>query len=355
MEKTALKCLVVVLLIAFATVSFIACGAPAKETAAGGGVEEKQEAAEQRTYYLCSSHQSHPYFADSHLALRYAAEYFNVEIIGAGPDGWDTQAQAESIEQAIAKNPAGIITRMWDASPRDAVVKAMDKGIPVVVTEATIEDNGALCYIGLDNYQCGRDTAKELIERAGASGKVACMGNWGASNTDAKLQGVEDYLAENSDWEVVGYADDKAATADAIEAAKSIFNNYPDIDAIIGLDSSSGSGIALAMDELGMQPGDIYAVVHDREPATLEYIEAGYINATLINKTATDEYLAILLMQDWNDGGLANIPISSDNKAAGINPVPEHMYNTAAVIDADNVQYFTVDALPEIETDLYNY
>ncbi len=28
-----------------------------------------------RTYYLCSSHQAHTYFTDSHIALRYAAEF----------------------------------------------------------------------------------------------------------------------------------------------------------------------------------------------------------------------------------------------------------------------------------------
>jgi ribose transport system substrate-binding protein len=181
------------------------------------------------------------------------------------------------------------------------------------------------------------------------------MGNWGAANTDAKLAGVKDYLAEFTEWEVVVEADDKAATADAIEAAKSVFNNYPDVDAILGLDSSSGTGIATAMDELDIAPGSVKVVVHDREPATLEFIQSGYIDATLINKTATDEFLAILLMEDWNNGGLKNIPISSDNEAAGVNPIPENMYNTAAVIDADNVDYFFAENMPTFDTSLYNY
>ena len=51
------------------------------------------------------------------LALRYAAEYFQVNIIAAGPEGWDTQAQAEAIEAAVANQADGIITRMWDDSP----------------------------------------------------------------------------------------------------------------------------------------------------------------------------------------------------------------------------------------------
>lgn len=313
-----------------------------------------------RTYYLCSSHQAHTYFTDSHIALRYAAEYFQVHIVALGPDAWDTDAQAEAIEQAIAKEPAGIITRFWDATPLEAVKKATAAGVPVVVTETRIGENsedigGALTYIGLDNYQCGRDTAAKMVEFAGESGTLACMGNWGASNTDAKLQGVKDYLTENyPGWEIVAEVDDKADTASAIEAGKSIINNYSDVDAIIGLDSSSGTGISKAMEELNVQAGTYTVVVHDREPSTLEYIAKGFINATLCNKTATDEYLAILLMEDWNNGGLKNIPLSSDNAAAGICAVPENMYNSAFAITKDNVQYFTSDVMPNITTDLYN-
>ncbi len=316
--------------------------------------------AEGRTYYMCSSHQAHTYFADSHLALRYAAEYFGVNIVALGPDGWDTDAQAEAIEQAIAKEPAGIITRFWDATPLEAVRRATEAGIPVVATETRIgevqEDiGGALTYIGLDNYVCGRDTARELVKNAGESGKLVCMGNWGASNTDAKLRGVKDYLAENyPDWEIIAEVDDKAVTADAIEAGKTVINNYPDATAIVGLDSSSGTGISKAMEELNVAAGTYTVVVHDREPSTLQYIKDGYIAATLCNKTGTDEYMAILVMEDYNNGGLKNVPLSSDNAAAGINPVPDNMYNTAFTINQDNVDYFFVDVLPNIQTDLYN-
>lgn len=353
MKYRKISALLIVLLIVSV---LVACSSAEPEEAAPAAAEAAAEQPEEtRTYYMVSSHQAHPYFADSHLALRYAAEQFGVNIIAAGPEGWDTQAQAEAIEAAVANKADGIITRMWDDSPAEAVKKAMAAGIPVIMTETRTAVNPGLTYIGLDNYQTGRDTAAELIKRAGTTGSVALMGNWGASNTDAKLQGVKDYLAENSEWEVVVEADDKAATADAIEAAKSVFNNYPDIDAVVGLDSSSGTGIATAMEELDIAPGSVKVVVHDREPATLEYIGKGYIDATLINKTATDEYMAILLMEDWNIGGLKNIPISSDNAAANVNPLPENMYNTAAVIDADNVDYFVAENMPTIETSLYNY
>jgi ribose transport system substrate-binding protein len=315
-----------------------------------------------RTYYLCSSHQAHTYFTDSHIALRYAAEYFNVNIVASGPDAWDTQAQAQAIEQAISRQPAGIITRMWDNSPLDAIRQATAAGIPVVVTETRMGETqddigGALTYIGLNNYDCGRDTARELVKHAGASGRVVLMGNWGASNTDSKRQGVEDYLRENAPgWQIIATVDDKATTQDAIESGKSIINNYGSQEGlgIIGLDSSSGTGISQAMEELNVPAGRYTIVVHDREPSTLDYIEKGYIAATLINKTATDEYMAILVMEDWNNGGLKNVPLSSNNGAAGITAVPDNMYNTAFAITKDNVQYFKAAVMPDIRTSLYN-
>jgi ribose transport system substrate-binding protein len=353
----------VALLVGLVSLMLVACGD--KEEDNGGatgdvkGVYQNLDPA--REYYLVSSHQAHPYFNDSHIGLRYAAEYFNVKITAVGPDAWDTSAQAQAFEQTLAKKPAGIISRGYDSSSVDASIRAQNAGIPVVITESKPVEGrgtvveGSLTFIGLDNYQCGADTAKELIERAGDTGVVGIMGNWGASNTDAKLQGIKDYLEENAPgWSVCGEADDKATTNDAIIAAKSLINNYPEMTAILGIDSSSGSGIANAMQELNIEKGQYKVVVHDREPATLQFIEEGYIDATLINKTAGQEFVAMLVLEDWNNGGLKNMPISSDNAAAGVNPVPDNMINTAVVIDADNVQYFTTDAMPDQQTDLYN-
>lgn len=365
MKRLVLRFVVVALFLVLVAVTLVACGAPAADqNASGDGSAVKgvyQNLDPNREYYLVSSHQAHPYFNDSHIGLRYAATYFNVKIVAVGPDAWDTAAQAQAMEQTLAKKPAGIITRGYDSASNEACLKAQAAGIPVVTTESRPVEGrgetvpGCLTFIGLDNYQCGADTAAELIARAGDSGVVGIQGNWGASNTDAKLAGIKDWLANNAPgWSICGEADDKATTNDAIIAAKSLINGYPEMTAILGIDSSSGSGISNAMSELNIAAGTYKVVVHDREPATLDFIQKGYIDATLINKTAGQEFTAMLVLEDWNNGGLKNIPISSDNAAAGVNPVPDNMINTAVVIDKDNVQYFLADKIPQWETDLYN-
>lgn len=362
MKKLVMRGIVVGLIAVLLAIVLVACSAPTTANTTNGAAKKGvyQNLDPNRNYYLVSSHQAHPYFLDSHIGLRYAAEYFQVKIIAAGPDHWDTAAQAAALEQTLAKKPAGIIIRGYDSASVDASLKAQQAGIPLVCTEAKPTEGrgttvpGVLTFIGLDNYQCGADTVKELIKVAGETGVVGVQGNWGASNTDAKLQGLKDELAKHTGWSICGQADDKATTEDAITAAKSLITNYPNMTAIMGIDSSSGSGIMSAMQELNLAAGKYKVVVHDREPATLDGIQKGYIDATLINKTAGQEYMAILLLEDWNNGGVKNIPICADNAKAGVNPVPDNMFNTAVVIDKVNVQYFLRSAMPEQKTTLYN-
>jgi len=302
-----------------------------------------------RNYIYASQLQGHPYILDVHLGLDYAQEKFGVTVERIGPQGWEPVAAAAAVEQAIAQKPDGIITTLWEPGAVPGIRRAMEQGIPVIIIEAVTEDRGgALTFIGLDNYEAGVETAKELIKRGGLSGKLAVSGNWGASNTDAKVQGLSDYLAANSQWEIIGRVDDKATTSTAIEAAKTLFNTYPNITAVVGLDSSSGTGICLAAEELDKDISDLTVIVHDREDAVLECIAEGVIDATLVNKTALQAYMAVQMLEAYNDAaiGLADVPISANNAQAGVTPLPQVMYMGTEVIDQSNVTHFMRSALP---------
>ena len=334
-------------------ISVLVAGCSGSNAPAQAGESKAQEKT-QRTYYYVGVNHGHPYWYDVHQGLEFAAEKLGCKIVKAGPDNWDPKAQAEALEQTITKKPDGIIVPVFDASMLPGIKKAKENGIPVIVIEATLSEAEALCYIGLDNYQSGIETAKQLIAFGGNAGKVVVMGNWGASNTDQKLRGLEDYLKANSQWEVIAKLDDKAVTESAIEAAKTAFNNYKNLNAVVGLDSSSGAGIGAAMEELKIDPKNVTVVVHDREDTTLEYIKKGFINATLINKTASQAYQAALMLEAYNNMGGKDIPLSADNAKAGVNPIPEVMYNGSVVITKDTVDGFIHANMKKIDSPLYN-
>jgi ribose transport system substrate-binding protein len=353
-KVTAIVCVVAMLFTLFG------CTAPAASTQpeeAAAGTETSAaasaEAAKDVVYYYVGINNNHPYWYDVHQGFEYAANELGVKVVKAGVDDWDPQGQAAALEQVITKQPDGIIVPVFDASILPGLEAAAEAGIPVVAIEATMEGANVVSYIGLDNYDSGEKTAMKLIEYAGDTGKVVVMGNWGASNTDAKLSGFEDYLAANSNWEVIAKLDDKAVTETAIEQAKTAFNNYSDMTAIVGLDSSSGAGIGSAMEELNKAPGSITAIVHDREVLTLEYIQSGYLNCTLVNKTASMPFLALLILNGIVLDGMQSLPLSGDNAAAGVNAVPEICYNGTVFITQDNVENFMSDSMPQLDYDFY--
>src|SRR5580700_8786719 len=297
---------------------------------------------DKRSYVFAAGVLGHPYWNAAYACFDYAAQKFGVDIKRVGPQDWNPPAQAEAVEQSIAKKPDGIIAVLWDGSSIPPIKKAMAAGIPVVVIEANLPDSGAMAFIGLDNYQAGADTAKELIKLGGESGKVVALGNWGASNTDAKYRGFSDYLAAHSKWTILGKVDDKGTTNPAIEAAKSLLNTYNDATGIVGLDSSAGTGLGLAAEELRMDISKLTIVVNDREDAVLDYIHKGVIGASILNKTALEAYMAIELLEAYNDSkiGLADVPISTNNKSAGVTPMPENVFMGTVVVDKNNVEYF---------------
>jgi ABC-type sugar transport system substrate-binding protein len=299
-------------------------------------------AGDKRSYIFAAGVLGHPYWNAAYQGFDYAAQKFGVDIKRVGPQDWNPPAQAEAVEQSIAKKPDGIIAVLWDGSSIPPIKKAMAAGIPVVVIEANLPDSGAMAFIGLDNYQAGADTAKELIKLGGESGKVVALGNWGASNTDAKYRGFSDYLAAHSKWTILGKVDDKGTTNPAIEAAKSMLNTYNDATGVVGLDSSAGTGLGLAAEELRMDISKLTIVVNDREDAVLDYIHKGVIGASILNKTALEAYMAIELLEAYNDSkiGLADVPISTNNKSAGVTPMPENVFMGTVVVDKNNVEYF---------------
>jgi ABC-type sugar transport system substrate-binding protein len=204
-----------------------------------------------------------------------------------------------------------------------------------------------MCYIGLDNYTCGQDTAKELVRIGGNEGNYVVSGNWGASDTDEKYRGLTDYLSASTEWKEIGRVDDKAVTEDAIKAATLMFNTYSDIDGVIGLDASSGTGIGIAIEDMGLDADDYAIVVHGREEPVLDFIERGIIDSTIINKTALCAYMAIQLLESYNKMGMADVPIANNNKNAKVTPFPEYIYMGSHIVTKENVVKFMPENIPQ--------
>ena len=108
------------------------------------------------------------------------------------------------------------------------------------------------------------------------------------------------------------------------------------------------------MEELNIKPGSITVITHDREDATLEYIDKGYVTASIINKTAMQAYLAIGYLELLYTKGFANAPVSDNNQNAKFEIMPQYVYTGSVTIDKSNVQYFMHNKMKNYNTKLYH-
>ena len=65
-------------------------------------------------------------------------------------------------------------------------------------------------------------------------------------------------------------------------------------------------------------------------------------------KTALPPYLAVYLLEDYNDRKQAkDVPISADNWESGVASLPRFIYVGAVIIDQSNVQNFLRKNMPK--------
>jgi ribose transport system substrate-binding protein len=306
-----------------------AAEAPAEEAPA--------EPAKKQVYYEVNALINLPYFIDHRLGLEFAGYALGRETKYVGPVDYDMTAMINTFEQAIAEQPAGINVVGFDPALKPSIDKAIEAGIPVMTLDAEVYGSKRYTFLGTGNYNAGRVGAQTLAEAIGSKGKVALLTKVGQSNLEERIQGYKDEFAENfPEIEMVQIVDTQSDSAKAADGLKAVLQRIPDLAGVGCVEAAGGVGAATALKELDMV-GKVQIVSMDRDDGTLKFIEDGIIYASVAQKSALMTFYGTLLM----DGYVNNpVPIVSDNKAAGIIPLPEAVDTGVVVINAENAKFF---------------
>jgi ribose transport system substrate-binding protein len=290
-------------------------------------------------YIVLAVNWQHPYWID----IRTGGEYFakamgdKVKVTFAGPEAFDIPGQVDAVQQQIPKKPAGMIVACFDPALIPAINQAVEAGIPVGTFESDCPaGNKRWFFVGVDAYGAGWAMGPELIKYIGDSGKVVISTNVGASNSEEKIRGFKDYLKDFPNIEVVATVDDKTLVREGADALKPALQANPDTTAIIGINAGSGGAAATAVKELGLE-GNVHIICQDRDDITLQFIQEGVIDSTIVARTATNTYMGLLLLYQYNH---YDVPITQDNKANNVNWLPSNVDVGTIVVTKDNVQAF---------------
>lgn len=253
-----------------------------------------------------------------------------------GPSEWDVPMQISTLEQVIPGKPAGLLINGTDPGIAQAIQKAVNAGIPTVVYDSEIPNSGAHSFIGSDWYEMGRLQGERMAKLIEGKGKVACMGILGMENMEAGFKGFQDALKKYPGIEFIGKYDDKANVETAAKITADLLAANPDLAGIGGFDSNSGPGMALSVKEAG-KAGKIKLTTVDAEPEHLALVKEGVIDYLVGQKRELFTFLGAQFLFDMRH---KTLPLSADDAAAGVIPVPREVITGSIEIDKTNVDQF---------------
>ncbi|MGC1491800.1 MAG: substrate-binding domain-containing protein, partial [Candidatus Acidiferrum sp.] len=108
------------------------------------------------------------------------------------------------------------------------------------------------------------------------------------------------------------------------------------VDGVICLEASGGSGVAEALHRLDLA-GQIAVVSVDKDPETLDGVEKGWINATVVQKPYIMAYYGLRFDDDLHHNAVHEF---KDWRTAPADPLPSWVDTGTAIIDKSNLAVF---------------
>lgn len=286
------------------------CGSEAIEstgTAEGDGVVEAQVDSSDE-YYMISFLSGIDYWKTCFRGFEDAGDYYGVKTIYSGDPTADVSKQVSVFEQVVGKNPKGIAITCVNADAlKEPIDRAREAGIEVVTFDSDSPESLRSSYLSTGNEAAGAQAAQYFGEIMPEGANVALLYTVGAENAESRVKGFEEEVAKNLPHITVATkVNDKG---DQIEATKNMvaaLQADPSITAVFCIDGAAGVAGPTAVSESGRT--DIKTLSFDTDPAVLDMIKSGQIEATVAQGTYNMGYWSMNflfhLAQDLPDDDL---------------------------------------------------
>lgn len=274
-----------------------------------------------------------PFYQVMQLGVEKAAADLGVEVVTQIPPTWGVEKQTPILDALVARGDLDyIITAPTDKDQMVTPLQhALDAGIKVITVDTFLGDgdyvNGPvkfpISYIGSDNVEGGRISARGLAQAIGGKGKVYINStNPNVSSVQGREQGFAEVMAnEFPDIQVLGpdYNLDDQNTAAQQTAA--VLEQNPDLAGIFGTNVFSAGGVGNAVVNAGLG-GTVQVVAYDATLEAMELMDKGAVTLVLAQKPFDMGYMAVQF-------AVAD--------AAGVTSLPRRVQTGFAILDKDNV------------------
>jgi len=275
-----------------------------------------------------------PFYQVMQLGVETAAKDLGIDVVTQVPPTWGVEAQTPILNAMIARGDLNyIITAPTDKDQMVAPLQAaLDAGIKVITVDTFLGDgdyvNGPvkfpISYIGSDNVEGGRISARGLAKSIGGKGTVYINStNPNVSSVEGREQGFKEVMAKDfPNIKVLGPDYNLDDQNKATQQTAAIIEQNPDLAGVFGTNVFSAQGAGAAVVNAGLG-GKVQVVAYDATKAAIESLNKGDVSLVLAQKPFDMGYMAVEFA-------------AAD--AAGVTSLPKRVETGFAIIDKDNVK-----------------
>src|SRR5713101_3887513 len=289
-------------------------------------------------YVFVASNVNLPYWQEAQAGLMDAAQQMGVKAELTGPEKFDPQEQLRDFQKVLDSKPAGILISVTRPELlQDAINNAIAQGIPVITVDSDAPNSRRVMFVGTDSYRAGGESGKRMADILKGQGQVVVITIPGQLNLDERARGVNDALKKYPGIKIIQTIDDKGNSNNAFDGVNAILSaKKQKIDGILCLEASGGAGAASALHRVDMT-GKIAIVSFDKDPETLDWIDRGGINATVVQKPYVMAYYGVKFLDDLHHNAVHDF---KDWRTAPAAPLPAWVDTGTAIVDKSNLAAF---------------
>jgi ribose transport system substrate-binding protein len=228
--------------------------------------------------------------------------------------------QIADVENFIVKGVDVLIISPREAAPlTEAVAKAHDRGIPVIVLDRRVLGEKYTTFIGASNLAIGKAAGEYLAGKLGGSGKVVEIeGILGATATKERHEGFHEAIANQPGIEVIYDQPGDYKRSPAKMIMDNALQAFDKIDAVYAHNDEMAIGAFLAAKAVGREQ-EMIIVGIDGQGEAVTMIRSGEIDATFVypNGAAEAIELAVKILDNQpveKEISLETIRITKDER-----------------------------------------
>lgn len=263
-----------------------------------------------------------PYFNAMEEGGKKAAKDLGVNFIYSGPTTDNVAEQIQMVDNFITRKVDAIAVAPNDPAAISSVLKkAMGSGILTMTSDTDANPDARDLFVNQARAQeIGYQMMDTVANILGGKGKFAIVsGGPTAWNLNTWIMYLQQRLTEYPDIELVTIRYAGEDVQKAMDVGLSIMQAFPDVEVLVGMNSTSGPGLAQAIKVAG-KVGKVYATGITTPSMMKNYMKEGIVPEFILWDPVELGYLTVWVAKYLLDGN--TLPAHEPIEVPGISTKP---------------------------------